>query len=463
MNLFDPNDIPQLVKAQKAFFNTDKTRSIAFRKQQLKLFLEALKKNEKEMLDALKADLNKSHAEGFLTEVSNVINETKLAIKNLKKWASPQSVGTPITHKAAKSYRMPEPYGTTLIVSPWNYPILLTFEPLIGAIAAGNTVIIKPSEVAPASSAVMHKIISDTFDTECIAVVEGGIDLAKALMNERFDYLFYTGSTQIGKLYYEVAARNLTPVTLELGGKSPCIVGESANIQESAKRIVWGKCLNSGQSCTAPDYILVHSKSKKALIEALKTEIENAYGKDPQSSDNFPRIINQRHFDRIVQLMDESKVIYGGTTDRDDCYIAPTLLDNVTLQDKVMQEEIFGPLLPIIEFKNVGKVVEIIRTMEKPLALYIFSTKDSFTQTILTKTSAGGVCINDTMLHMTTPDLPFGGVGHSGIGGYHGKFSFDTFSHYKSVMKRSLLIDATKLLRFAPWTDSKFNLMKRIL
>ena len=443
--------IENIIQSQRILFQTGKTRDVKYRKNALKKLKEIIFKYEEECLDALKSDLGKSKAEAYLTEFIIIRDELKLTLKSIEKWSRVRPVPTPIILAMATSYRQPEPYGLTLIVSPWNYPLALSIVPLIGAIAAGNTVVVKPSELAPATSNITTKIINEAFDTDYATSIEGGVDVANELLEHRYDYIFFTGGTAIGKIYYESAAKHLTPVTLELGGKSPCIVDSNVDIRETARRIVFGKFLNCGQSCTAPDYILVHHSIKNKLIELMIHHIEKMYGNFKTEDSEYPLIINKKHTERIKALIDKSKVVYGGEVDVDKKYISPTILDNISIDDNIMKEEIFGPLLPIITIKNMDDTIRLIQKFEKPLALYIFSKNKRLIDKLLSSISFGGACVNDTMTHYVNPNLPFGGVGYSGIGEYHGKFSFDTFSHFKSVFKKSMWIDFSGIIRFAPW------------
>tara|TARA_B000000609_G_C24167900_1_gene348203 strand:- start:251 stop:1621 length:1371 start_codon:yes stop_codon:yes gene_type:complete len=455
-------DLSKLITKQRSFFNSKKSRNLDFRINQLKKLQSIFKKYESDCFDALNKDLGKSSSEAYLTEMIHIRDELKLAIKNTKKWSAVKRVPTPILLSLASSYRKPEPYGIVLIVCPWNYPIALTLIPLIGAISAGNTVILKPSELAPESSRVITRIISESFSSDFIASIEGGVDTGVGLLEHRFDYIFFTGGTRVGQIYYESAAKNLTPVTLELGGKSPCIVDQEINIHKAAKRIVFGKYLNCGQSCTAPDYILVHRSIKEKFIAALIESIEAMYSKNPAENSDYPRIINNHHFDRVLSLIDKENIIFGGQYDKKKLFIAPTLLELKSLDDDIMNEEIFGPLLPIFGYENFRQVEDIVASKDKPLALYIFSNNKKLSNYVLNNFSFGGACVNDTMTHYANPNLPFGGVGQSGIGNYHGKFSFDTFSHYKSIFKKSMFIDFSALIRFAPWKE-KFNFIKKIV
>jgi acyl-CoA reductase-like NAD-dependent aldehyde dehydrogenase len=462
MLIFNGMEIQNIIQNQRIFFHTGKTRDVKYRRTALKKLKDIVFKYEDECLDALNLDLGKSRTEAYLTEFILIRDELKLTLKSIKKWSRARPVPTPIQLAMATSYRQPEPYGLTLIVSPWNYPLALSIVPLIGAIAAGNTVVVKPSELAPTTSTIITKIIKEAFDEKHIVSVEGGIDVANELLEHRYDYIFFTGGTAVGQIYYEAAAKHLTPVTLELGGKSPCIVDSNINISETARRIVFGKFLNCGQSCTAPDYILVHQSIKDKLIKWMIHHIEKMYGDLKAEDSEYPLIVNERHTERIASLIDKSKVIYGGEVDVDKRYISPTILDNITMDDDIMKEEIFGPLLPIIIINNMDDTINFIQNFEKPLALYVFSKNQKLINKLLSSISFGGACVNDTMTHYVNPNLPFGGVGQSGIGEYHGKFSFDTFSHFKSVFKKSMWIDFSGLIRFAPWRN-KFNFIKKIL
>ena len=449
-----------VVEQQRVFFATDRTKDIAFRKRQLRALKGAIMRNEKQISEALHADLGKAQYEAYVGEISLCLQEIDFSLKNLDSWAKPKRVPTPILHKPSSSYLYPEPYGNALIMAPWNYPFQLNIAPLVGAIAAGNTAVIKPSELAPHTSSVLADIIKKTFDPSYIAVVEGDAEVAQALLAEKFDYIFYTGGPRVGRIVAEAAAKNLTPVTLELGGKSPCIVDSDINIKYTARRIVWGKFFNAGQTCTAPDYLLVNATIKgKLVIEMLRT-IEKFYGDKPDESPDFACIINGRHFERLSGLLSEGTIISGGESDASSLYIEPTLIET-SLDSRLMEEEIFGPILPIITYRDLDEAIAIINERPKPLALYLFTNDEEKQERVLKKTSSGGVCINDTLIHGSTSTLPFGGVGESGMGKYHGKASFDTFTHYKSVMKGSFLFDNE--LRYPPYKESLLNLSKKVL
>lgn len=443
----------------KAFFNTHKTKNLKFRKQQLKLLSKNIKNHENELLDALYKDLGKSKVEAYATEIGMLLKSIKLMRKELKNWSKTKQTDTPLYLFPTKSYIKKEPYGTVLIIGPFNYPVQLVFEPLIGAIAAGNTAIVKPSELTPHVAIVIKDIIEDTFDEAYVSVVEGGIEETQTLLSLPFDYIFFTGSEKVGKIVYEAAARKLIPVTLELGGKSPVIVDETANIKVASERISFGKFTNAGQTCVAPDYILVQRKVKNDLIKALKKTITEFYGENIEKSPDFGRIVNQKHFNRLNDLIQIHKdnVVFGGNSSKEDLYIEPTLLDNITNDNKIMKEEIFGPILPIITYDNFDEVLEIIQSKSKPLSLYLFSEDENMTHRVVEELSFGGGAINDTLMHLANPNLPFGGVGSSGIGQYHGKYSFDTFSHMKSYTFKSTRLESS--LFFPPY-KGKFKYIK---
>lgn len=451
--------IRDILQQQRAFFATGKTQSFEFRLAQLKALKQAVLDNQDEILAALKADLNKPELEAYLTEIG-VIKEINEAIKHLRSWMKPKSVAIPFEQLPAKARICPEPLGVVLIIGPWNYPFQLMISPLVGAIAAGNCAMLKPSEIAPHTSQIVAKLIRNTFDPAYISVVEGGVEVSQAVLAEKFDHIFFTGGTAIGKIVMAAAAQHLTPVTLELGGKSPCIVDTEIQVEYAARRIVWGKFINAGQTCIAPDYLLVDRRIKPALLEAMKTAVREFYGEDPAQSPDYARIVSDRHFNRLTQFLQDGQAIVGGAHSAADRYIAPTILDQVSLDAAVMQEEIFGPILPVIEYENLAEAIALIKSKSKPLALYIFSRNSQFQNQVLQQTSSGGVCINDTIMHIAASSLPFGGVGDSGIGCYHGKASFDTFSHYKSIMVKNFWFDVK--WRYAPYAG-KLELFKRII
>jgi aldehyde dehydrogenase (NAD+) len=434
--------------------------NIGYRKELLTRLLETIIVHENEIISALKADFNKPEFEAVVTETSYVISDLKHTIKNLSRWAKPKRVFPFVVNIPSSDYIYKEPYGKVLIISPWNYPFQLALCPLIAAVAAGNQILLKPSELTPNTAAIIQKIISKVFSINHVEVIQGDASVATQLLEQRWDYIFFTGSVAVGKIVAKAAAQHLTPVTLELGGKNPCIVDETANLQIAAKRIVWGKFINAGQTCIAPDYILVHQKSKESFIQFLKQEITNAYGDDPEISPDFARIINAKNWSRLVEMMESDKVIFGGKYNSETNYLAPTLIEENNLDSLIMQDEIFGPLFPIVTYNNESEIDTIIAKYEKPLALYVFSERNTFCDEMISKHSFGGGCINDTMVHFSNNKLPFGGVGHSGIGAYHGQLSFDIFSHHKAVVKKATWIDLP--LRYAPY-KGKLTIVKKIL
>ena len=449
-----------MIEKQKEFFNSGKTLPLEFRINQLKRLRDSIERNEKIILEALYKDLRKSEIEAYNSEVLVVTTEVDYVLKRISKWTRPRKVRTPLMHQPAKSLVYPEPAGVVLILAPWNYPFQLTFAPLIGAIAAGNCAVLKPSEYAPHMSAAMAEIIRNDFEQDYITVTEGGVEVSKALLQEKFDHIFFTGSTNVGKMVMRAASQHLTPVTLELGGKSPCIVWKDANIEVTSRRILWGKFMNAGQTCVAPDYLLVHKDVREGLLEALINGIGKFYGPSPQRSKDYARIINQNHFERLIKYLEDGTVLFGGEHDKKDLYISPTLLSDVKQSAPVMQDEIFGPILPIFEFETMEDVIDRIRSKPKPLSLYLFTNDRSVLEAVLRNTSSGGVCINDTVSHIVGSGLPFGGVGESGFGNYHGKASFDTFTHPKSVLRRSFSFDAR--MKYPPY-QVELKKIKRIL
>lgn len=451
--------IERLVRNQHHYFLMQATKSTEFRLNALKKLHTAINKYEPEILAALKEDLNKPGLEAYMCEVGPTLEEIRFAIKNLPSWMQTKTVKTPLFYFPSKSFVVPEPYGVAAIFSAWNYPFALCFEPLVGAIAAGNCAIVKPSELTPAVSAVVARLITDTFDPNYIAVLEGGIDESTELLKQKLDYIFFTGSVKVGKVIMQAAAEHLTPLTLELGGKSPCIVTPSANVKAAAKRIAFGKFLNAGQTCIAPDYLLVHSRVKEAFLGQLANEIAEFFPNGDYS--DLPRIVNQRNFDRLTGLMKGEKVIIGGDCDRDRLFIAPTLLDDITWDAPIMQEEIFGPILPVLTYHDFDNIIAAINERPKPLACYLFTTNAKEEEKVLSQVSFGGGCINDTVIHYASPYLGFGGVGDSGIGSYHGKRSFDTFTHYKNIIRKSNWADSD--MRYHPYSEAKFKIVKKVL
>lgn len=430
-----------LIEKQREYFFSGATRPYSFRVEQLKKLRSMIKQYEADIFHVLKADLNKSEHEAFTTEIGILYNEIDFMLKHLKDWMKDEEVPAPLTHKGTKSFLTHEPYGVVLNISPWNYPIQLSLMPVIGAIAAGNTVIIKPSELAIHSSKLINEMITQTFDSQYITVIEGGKETTEKLLNEKLDYIFFTGSTHVGKLIMQQASKHLTPVTLELGGKSPTIVDQDSNISLAAKRIAWGKFTNAGQTCIAPDYVYVHEKVFMKFLKALKRYIQQFYSKRPLKNEKYVRIINKNHFERLLRLLENTKVYYGGQSSRETLTIEPTIITDVSWDDPVMQEEIFGPILPIFSYTNLDDVIVKIQQNDRPLALYYFGNNKKNEEKIFQSISFGGGCVNDTLYHVAHPYLPFGGVGASGMGAYHGKFSFETFSHRKSVLKQTTLYD----------------------
>ncbi|GGD16486.1 aldehyde dehydrogenase [Flavobacterium orientale] len=430
------------------------------RKLLLKKLLITLKKYENEVTDALYKDFKKSSFETFLTEFNYVVSDLKYAISNIEKWTKPKRVWPSIMTIPSSDFIYSEPYGRVLIIAPWNYPFQLAFSPLIAAISAGNTVVLKPSELSFQTSQIITKIVEEVFDVKEAVVVHGGPEFAQSLLEKKWDYIFFTGSVAVGKIVAQAAAKHLTPVTLELGGKNPCIIDEGANLEVAAKRIVWGKFVNAGQTCIAPDYILIQAKEKYDFIELVKKEIIVAYGENQEESKDFPRIISSKHWKRLSDLIEPSKVIFGGITIENDKYISPTLIDEPEMRSELMKDEIFGPILPIISYSTEHELQSIIHKFEKPLALYVFSNNKKFAEKMITEFSFGGGCVNDCMVHFANKRLPFGGVGNSGIGAYHGKLGFDTFSHKKTIVKRPNWGDNP--IRYAPY-NKKSNFIKKVI
>ncbi|GEP52473.1 aldehyde dehydrogenase [Flavobacterium noncentrifugens] len=428
-------------------FKTD----IDFRKQSLNRLLDSILLHEQEIIQALYDDFKKSEFEAVVTETGYVISDLKHTIKNIKKWTKPKRVFPSLLNFPSSDFIYSEPYGNVLVIAPWNYPFQLAMCPLIAAVAAGNSVVLKPSELTPKVSGVIAEIIRESFDPTHVEVFLGGSEVSKRLLERRWDYIFFTGSVAVGKIVAKAAAEHLTPVTLELGGKNPCIVDATANLPITAKRIVWGKFINAGQTCIAPDYILVQNKVKNKLVSLLTSEITAAYGEDPELSPDFPRIINAKNWSRLADMIDQTKVLTGGKSNPENLYLSPTLINEPDLQSAVMQEEIFGPILPIISYENEKELETIIAKYEKPLSLYIFSDDKSFARRIIRDFSFGGGCINDAVIHFANKNLPFGGVGHSGIGAYHGRSSFDLFSHQKAIVRKANWLDLP--FRYAPYKD----------
>lgn len=453
--------IPDQVAGLRARFDQGRTRSPEWRIAQLDGIIRFLEERSTEIEAALRADLGKSHFEAWSTEINFAAEEAKMMRKNLKKWMSPERVATPMVAQPGSSRIYKDPLGVVLIIAPWNYPLQLAIGPLVGAVGAGNCAIIKPSEVAPSTSACMARWLPEYVDGECIQVVEGAVPETTALLAERFDHIFYTGNGTVGRIVMAAAAKHLTPVTLELGGKSPCVVAADTDLAVAAKRIAWGKYTNAGQTCVAPDYVLVERSVHDAFVAQLSATITEFFGDDPQQSDDYGRIINERHHARVSRFLDNGTVVCGGETDVADRYIAPTVLTEVDGDAPVMQEEIFGPVLPVIAVDDIDAAIAFINARPKPLALYIFSGERGVQESILGRTSSGGAAINHVVLHLVVPGLPFGGVGESGMGAYHGRHSFDVFSHHKSVLKKPTFVDPAFM--YPPYTDKKVRWLKRLI
>ena len=448
-----------ILQQQKTFFNSHATKDLDFRKAQLQKLKKVVKSNEKLLYDAIYQDFGKSEFETFGTEISFIYKDIDCYLKNLKSFAKPKNVLTNIVNQMGSSKIVFEPLGNCLVIGAWNYPYQLTLTPVIAAIAAGNTCMIKPSELPENTMKAMAKLINENFDAQFLYVVEGGVEETTAILKLRFDKIFFTGSPRVGKIVYKAAAEHLTPVTLELGGKSPAFVTEKADLQIAAKRIVWGKFINAGQTCVAPDYLYVAENIKEKFLKVLIEEIKKRNYTD--NVDHYCKIINERNFDRLEKMIDREKVVFGGETNREKRYISPTVLDHVTWDDAVMQEEIFGPILPILTYKNLETAMQTVVEGEKPLSAYLFSNDAKEQELFTEKLSFGGGCINDTLMHLSNDRLPFGGVGNSGIGHYHGKFGFIAFSHQKAILKKSNYLEPE--LKYPPYSDAKLNILKKLL
>ena len=456
-----PSEIVSVLESQRKHFNAGATLPVAFRIAMLKRLYAAVQSRRDEILDALTADLGKSGYEGFMCEVGLSLTEISYMIRHVKKFAAEKTVRTPLAQFASRSYQKPVPYGTVLVMSPWNYPFLLAVEPLANALAAGNTVVLKPSAYSPATSAVIARLVAETFPPELVAVVTGGRQENAALLKQKFDLIFFTGSQAVGREVLRSAAENLTPAVLELGGKSPCIVDETAKIRLAARRIVFGKYLNCGQTCVAPDFILCHASVKDQFVEAVKEEISRQYGENPLENPDYGRIVNEKHFRRLLSLVQPDKVVVGGRSDAATCRIEPTVLDKVDWTDGVMQEEIFGPIMPILSYEGLEEVIARLQGLPKPLALYLFSENRSTINAVTSRISYGGGCVNDTVIHLATSEMAFGGVGESGMGGYHGKAGFDTFSHTKSMVDKKTWIDLP--VRYQPYKRGLYGRLLDLL
>lgn len=451
--------IEEIIEQQKNYFNQQKTKSYHDRIETLKKLRDTIHKYESRLIKAMQADMAKPEIEAAGGEIWFVLEEIRYAIRHLKRWMKPSKKRTPLLHLRSSSAIYREPFGQVLIMAPWNYPFNLLFSPLVGAIAAGNTVILKPSELAPKTAEIMEEMINENFHEGLVRVVNGGVETAQSLLSTRFDYIFFTGGPRVGKLVMRAAAEHLTPVTLELGGKSPAIVEESADLEIAARRIVWGKFFNAGQTCIAPDYVLVQKSIHKQFVEKVIQRIRQQFGEEPLKSPDYTRMINESHFKRVTKLIDPAKVVLGGVVDAESRYITPTILDQVTMDEMIMKEEIFGPILPIIIYEHVDEVLKIIQQNPNPLALYLFTNNKSVVKKVIGEIPFGGGCINDTFSQVFNAELPFGGRGNSGMGAYHGKYSFDTFSHQKSVINRKNWPDIP--LRYPPYKIE--NSLMRIL
>lgn len=450
--------ISTIVQRQREFFNSGATREISFREKHLYQLERLLKANEQQLLTAIYADLKKSSYDTYASELWLVYREIAFMRKNIGKWSRKQRVKTNLANFPARSYLLPEPYGVTYIAGAWNFPYQLTLLPLVDSLAAGNTAVVKPSERAPHTSALMTKIINENFPQEYVCAVEGGADVAQEILQQKFDYIFFTGGTHIGKMVYEAAARHLTPITLELGGKNPAFVLPDCDINVTAKRIVWGKFLNAGQSCVAPDFLLVHSSVEQQLLEAMKKVLEQYYSQQ-NITENITAIIDERHFDRIEKLVNRQKIFYGGIFDRSSLFISPTIMTEVTFDDEIMSEEIFGPVLPVVRYTNLDDIISILQCYPKPLSVYVFGSNSYEKEKIFTQLSFGGGSFNDTVMYFVNDNLPFGGVGASGIGAYHGVEGFKTFSHYKSIMEKPTWAEFW-FLKSPPFTEWKKKLLR---
>jgi aldehyde dehydrogenase (NAD+) len=452
------DQIRSILLRQRSFFASNNTKELEFRIQNLKKFRSAILKYEKKIAEALWTDLRKSYQEAYLTEINIVLSEIKNHLQNLKQWSKPNRIETPFVLFPSSSQIIYEPLGVSLIIAPWNYPFQLLLNPLVGAISAGCTAVLKPSPYTPTVAMVMEELIADTFKPEYIAMVQGGRKVNEMLLKERFDFIFYTGSPGVGKVVMRAASEHLTPAVLELGGKSPCIVEKSANVDVAAKRIAWGKTINAGQTCIAPDYLLVHEDIKDELVSKIALNFEKMYGNNFETCPFYPRIVNLQAFDRLSELLKKGTIKYGGIVNREEKYISPTIIENISFEDEIMKQEIFGPILPVISFSKLDKALEYINNNEKPLALYYFGS-DKIADEVLKITSSGGACINDTIMHVANHNIPFGGVGNSGMGKYHGKYSFMAFSNSRSVVKTPSWIDLP--LRYPPF--KYFKIIKKII
>ena len=454
-------NIKEIYTKQQNFFNSNETKNVNFRIEQLKKFKKVLKENEDLLYQAIYDDFGKSEFETYVSELSLLYHEINNFIKNIKQWSKRKKVSTGLVNFPAKSYVIPEPLGTTLIIGAWNYPYQISLVPAITSLAAGNTVILKPSELPSKTSEIMAKVINDNFPTNYFCVVEGGVKETTELLEYRFDKIFFTGSIPVGKIIYQAAAKHLTPVTLELGGKSPTFVLADTDIKMTAKRIVWAKFLNAGQTCVAPDYVLVEKSIEEKFLKALKTEIEQYPTDSKHQKENYLKIINTNNFDRLTKLIDNDKICYGGNTNRENRFISPTILKNISFEDEIMKDEIFGPILPVLSFTDLNEAIKIVKERPKPLSCYIYSKNRKTIDKLLTEISFGGGAVNDSLMHLSNSNLPFGGVGLSGIGSYHGKAGFDTFSHHKGILDKAFWLEPT--IKYAPYSKKKLKIIKWLL
>lgn len=457
----NPDEIAAIVADARDAFDAGRTRPLAWRLEQLEGVARMLKECEEAITGALKSDLGKPALEAYGAEVAYTATEVQTLRKNLASWVKPDKVRSPLVVQPGRSRIYKDPLGVVLVIAPWNYPFQLAMAPLVGAIAAGNAVVVKPSEVAPATSRLLAELLPRYTDSQAIKVIEGAVEETTRLLEERFDHIFYTGNGSVGRIVMAAAAKHLTPVTLELGGKSPCIVDEHVDLEVAVRRIVWGKFYNAGQTCVAPDYLLVHERIAPRMLDLLGRTIEDFYGKDPQKSEDYGRIVNERHHQRLMKLMDSGVATVGGQADASDRYIAPTVLTEVSPDSPVMADEIFGPILPVLTVRNVDEAIAFVNARPKPLALYVFTRDDNVRDAVLERTSSGGATVNHVWLHLANHDLPFGGVGPSGMGAYHGKATFETFVHKKSVLDKSTRVDPPVM--YPPYTDKKKKLLKRLL
>ncbi|MDR0783136.1 MAG: aldehyde dehydrogenase [Propionibacteriaceae bacterium] len=453
-------DFSAITERQRAFFATGLTKDVSYRQASLQALLGWIRSHDDEIMAALKTDLNKPPFEAYATEVGAVLDELKFACRRVRRWSRPKRVASNLKNFPSGGRRYPQPYGVALILTPWNYPFMLTVIPMIAALAAGNCAVVKPSAYSPATSSLIARMCADVFDPGHVTVVEGGRQENAALLNERYDIILFTGSTAVGRVVMEAASRHLTPVILELGGKSPCIVDETANLKLAARRIAWGKFMNAGQTCVAPDYLLVHQSVKSKLVEELGLAIQAMFTDQPCANPDYPRIVNDKHFQRLLGLLAGERIVVGGGSNPETLQIEPTVLDAVSWDSAVMGEEIFGPLLPVLTYTEPAEAVQLIGARPKPLATYLFTSSAAAERYFLKRLSFGGGCINDTVVHLSVPRLPFGGVGDSGMGSYHGKAGFDAFTHYRSVLDKSTLIDIP--LRYPPYTKTALTLLKKL-